>query len=155
GLGNIGGPMAMRGGGAFYTTVFDIRREAADPHLKAGAKWADSARALPAPSDIILVSLPGPRENDELMVGPQGVIHTIRPGSVYVELSTTLPSTMRRVHDALKAKGADAIDAPVSGGGVRASQGELAVWVGGDAQTYERVKPVLSSFGNKITFIGG
>jgi 3-hydroxyisobutyrate dehydrogenase-like beta-hydroxyacid dehydrogenase len=155
GLGNIGGPMAMRVVGAFETTVFDIRREAAEPHLKAGARWANSAGALAAESDIILVSVPGPREIDDLVFGPDGIIHTIRAGSVYVELSTTLPSAHRRVHDALKAKGADAIDAPVSGGAVRAAQGELAVWVGGDAQTYERVKPVLSSFGNKITFIGG
>jgi 3-hydroxyisobutyrate dehydrogenase-like beta-hydroxyacid dehydrogenase len=156
GLGNIGGPMAMRVVGAGHqTTVFDIRREAADPHLKAGAAWADSPAALAARSDVILVSVPGPREIEDLVFGPQGLIHTIAAGAVYVELSTTLPSAMLRVHDALKAKGADAIDAPVSGGAGRAAEGELAVWVGGDAQTYERVKPVLSSFGSKITFIGG
>jgi 3-hydroxyisobutyrate dehydrogenase len=156
GLGNIGGPMAMRVVGAGHqTTVFDIRREAADPHLKAGAVWAESPAALAARSDVILVSVPGPREIEDLVFGPQGLINTIAAGAVYVELSTTLPSAMRRVHDALKAKGVDAIDAPVSGGAGRAAEGELAVWVGGDAQTYERVKPVLSSFGSKITFIGG
>src|SRR5262249_6950108 len=105
--------------------------------------------------DVILVSVPGPREIEDLVFGPQGLINTIAAGAVYVELSTTLPSAMRRVHDALKAKGVDALDAPVSGGAGRAAEGELAVWGGGDAKPSERVKPVLSSFGNKITFIGG
>jgi 3-hydroxyisobutyrate dehydrogenase-like beta-hydroxyacid dehydrogenase len=156
GLGNIGGPMAMRVVNAGHqTTVFDIRREAADPHLKAGAKWAESPAALAAQSEVILVSVPGPREIEDLVFGPDGLIHTIAAGSVYAELSTTMPSNMRRIHDALKAKGVGAIDAPVSGGAGRAADGELAVWIGGDAQTYERVKPVLSSFGNKITLIGG
>jgi len=155
GLGNIGGPMAMRVVAGFQTTVFDIRREAAAPHLKAGAAWADSPAALAAQSDVILVSVPGPREIDDIIFGADGIINTVRPGSVYVELSTTLPSNMRRVHDALKSKGVDAIDAPVSGGAGPAERGELAVWIGGDAQVYERVKPVLSAFGNKHTLIGG
>jgi 3-hydroxyisobutyrate dehydrogenase-like beta-hydroxyacid dehydrogenase len=156
GLGNIGGPMAMRVVKAGnQTTVFDIRREAAQPHLKAGAAWANSPSELAAQSDVILVSVPGPAEIDEIVFGKNGIIHTIRAGTVYVELSTTLPSAMRRVHDALKSKGVDAIDAPVSGGAGGAERGELAVWIGGDGQTYERVKPVLSAFGNKLTFIGG
>src|SRR5260370_11188376 len=119
--------MALRVVGAFETTVFDIRREAAEPHLKAGARWANSAGALATDSDIILVSVPGPREIDDLVFGPDGIIHTIRAGSVYLELSTTLPSAHRRVHDALKAKGAGVVDAPVSGCGARAAQGELGV----------------------------
>jgi 3-hydroxyisobutyrate dehydrogenase len=156
GLGNIGGPMAMRVvKGGHQTTVFDIRRDAAAPHLAAGAVWADSPAALAAQSEVILVSVPGPPEVEDVVFGPNGIIKTVSAGSVYVELSTTLPSNMRRIHEALKAKGVDAIDAPVSGGAGRAEQGELAVWIGGDAQVYERVKPVLSTFGNKLTFIGG
>jgi 3-hydroxyisobutyrate dehydrogenase len=156
GLGNIGGPIALRVvTGGFQTTVFDINRDAAEPHLKAGAGWAGSAAELAAQADVILVSVPGPAEIDQVVFGPQGLIHTVRPGAVYVELSTTLPSNMRRIHDALKAKGAHALDAPVSGGAPRASTGELAVWIGGDAQTYEQVKPILSTFGNKLIHMGG
>ncbi len=154
GLGNIGGPMALRVVKAFQTTVFDVRRQAAAPHLKAGAQWADSAAALAEQSDIILVSVPGPAEIDEVVFGDKGILRTIRPGSTYVELSTTLPSNMRRIHQALKAKGADAVDAPVSGGAARAASGELAVWIGGDGPAYERVKPVLSALGNKLTHMG-
>jgi 3-hydroxyisobutyrate dehydrogenase-like beta-hydroxyacid dehydrogenase len=156
GLGNIGGPMALRVvQGGFQTTVFDIRHEAAEPHLKAGAKLAESGAALAVQSDVILVSVPGPTEIDEVVFGPQGILQTIRAGSVYVELSTTLPSNMRKVHEALRAKGVEAIDAPVSGGGFRAATGELAVWIGGEGPTYERVKPILSTFGNKLTHMGG
>jgi len=156
GLGNIGGPMALRVvKGGYQTAVFDIKRETAEPHLKAGAAWAESAAALAAQSDVILVSVPGPAEIDEVVFGRQGILQTISSGAVYVELSTTLPSNMRRIHDALKSKGAGAIDAPVSGGAGRAATGELAVWIGGDGQTYERVKPILSTFGNKLTYMGG
>ncbi|HKD68739.1 MAG TPA: NAD(P)-dependent oxidoreductase [Candidatus Binataceae bacterium] len=156
GLGNIGGPMALRVvKGGYQTAVFDIKRETAEPHLKAGAAWAESAAALAAQSDVILVSVPGPAEIDEVVFARQGILQTISSGAVYVELSTTLPSNMRRIHDALKSKGAGAIDAPVSGGAGRAATGELAVWIGGDGQTYERVKPILSTFGNKLTYMGG
>ncbi len=155
GLGNIGGPMALRVvKGGYQTAVFDVRREAAEPHLKAGAAWAESAAALAAQSDVILVSVPGPAEIEQVVFGPQGIMQAVKAGTVYVELSTTLPSNMRRIHDALKTRGAHAIDAPVSGGAPRASTGELAVWIGGDAQTYEQVKPVLSTFGNKLTYMG-
>ena len=155
GLGNIGGPMAMRVvRGGYQVTVFDIRRDAADPHLQAGAAWAGSPSELAGQSDVIMVSVPGPAEIEDLMFGPQGVIHTINPGSVYVELSTTLPSNMRRIHDALKRKGADAIDSPVSGGAIGAERGGLASWVGGDEQVFQRVRPILSTFADKITYIG-
>jgi 3-hydroxyisobutyrate dehydrogenase len=158
GLGNMGGPMALnltRAEGN-EVCVFDVRREAAAPHLEAGAKWADSPRALAAQTDLVMTSLPGPPEVEEVMFGEGGIAQGIRPGSVYVDLSTNSPSMVRRIAGALKEKGVDMLDAPVSGGAVGAKAANLAVMVGGEEAVFQKVLPVLETIGAKdqITHVG-
>src|SRR5437667_11697784 len=89
GLGNMGGPMAlnlMKAGHALV--VHDVRPDAAKPHLDGGAKWAESPKALARASELILTSLPGPKEVEAVALGPDGIINGAVPGNVYADLST-------------------------------------------------------------------
>ena len=116
GLGNMGGPMALNLIKAGHSLiVHDVRRQAATVHLERGAKWADSPSALARESELVLTSLPGPKEVEAVALGPNGIIHGIVAGTIYADLSTGSPTVMRRLHAAFKDKGVHVLDAPVSG----------------------------------------
>lgn len=155
GLGNMGGPMAlniMKKGHSVM--VNDIRREMAEPHLAAGAQWADSPAAVAAKAEVVLTSLPGPKEVEAVALGPNGILSGIERGAVYADLSTNSPTVIRRIHAVFVEKGVAMLDAPVSGGIPGARHATLAVMVGGDKETFERVKPVFDAIGDKVSYIG-
>jgi len=132
GLGNMGGPMALNLIKAGHTLiVHDVRREAAAPHLERGASWADTPRAVARESELILTSLPGPKEVEAVALGSDGIIHGAVAGTVYADLSTGSPMVMRKLHAAFEARGVHVLDAPVSGGVWGAQRGTLQVMVGG------------------------
>ena len=152
GLGTMGGSIALnvRKGG-YELTVYDLRREAAKPHLEAGAKWADSPSALAGASDVIFTSLPGPREAEA--VGDE-LLSAMRPGAAWFDLSTNSPTVVRRIHARFAAKDLAMLDAPVSGGPHGAKSGKLALLVGGDKAVFDRFRPVLDAIGDQILYIG-
>jgi len=155
GLGNMGGPMALnliKAGHALI--VHDVRREAAAPHLERGAKWADTPRALARESELILTSLPGPKEVEAVALGPDGFIHGAVAGTVYADLSTGSPTVMRKLHAAFEGRGVHVLDAPVSGGVWGAQRGTLQVMVGGAESVYREVKAVLGAIGDKVGYMG-
>ncbi len=155
GLGTMGSSMALsvlKAG--HHLTVNDINRDAAGPHLEAGAVWADNAREVAAASDILFTSLPGPPEVEAVALGERGILAGISPGKVYFDLSTNSPTLIRRLHDAFAARGAHLLDAPVSGGPQGARTGRLAIWVGGDKTIFERCKPVLDAIGDQAFYVG-
>jgi 3-hydroxyisobutyrate dehydrogenase len=155
GLGNMGGPMALnliKAG--HHLIVNDVRREAAAPHLQAGAKWADSPQAVARESELILTSLPGPKDVEAVALGAGGIIHGAVAGTIYADLSTGSPTVMRRLHAAFKDKGVHVLDAPVSGGVWGAQRGTLQVMVGGDEAIYNEVKDVLKAVGDKVGYMG-
>ena len=155
GLGNMGGGMAanvLRAG--HELTVHDLRREAATPLLENGASWADTPAELAASCDIVLTSLPGPREVEAIALGDSGILEGSKGGSVYIDLSTSSPTLIRNIAEEFATKGVSVLDAPVSGGPVGARTGKLAVMVGGDREVYDRVKPALDSIGDKVSYIG-
>ncbi|HEY1849403.1 MAG TPA: NAD(P)-dependent oxidoreductase [Candidatus Binataceae bacterium] len=155
GLGNMGGPMALNMIKAGHSLIVnDIRRSMAEAHLAGGAQWADTPAAVAAKSELILTSLPGPKEVDAVALGANGILSGITQGSVYADLSTNSPSVIRRIHDEFKAKGIAMLDAPVSGGIPGARNATLAVMVGGDQAVYEKIKPALDSIGDKVSYIG-
>ena len=155
GLGNMGGPMALNLLKAGHTLiVHDMRREAAVPHLAQGAKWADSAKAAAREGELILTSLPGPKDVDAVALGPDGIIHGAVAGSVFADLSTGSPTAMRRIHAAFKDKGVHVLDAPVSGGVYGAQQGTLQVMVGGEEAIFNEVKGVLGAIGRNVSYMG-
>lgn len=156
GLGTMGGGMAANVLKAGYDlSVHDIRREAATPLLENGASWADTPAELAAECDVVLTSLPGPRDVEAVALGEGGVLEGMRAGGVYIDMSTSSPTLIRSIAERFADKGAAVLDAPVSGGPVGARTGRLAVMVGGDRAVYERVKPALDAIGDKVGYIGG
>ena len=135
GLGNMGGPMAMNLIKAGHDlTVHDLRREIADPHLAAGATWADSVQGVAEESEIVFTSLPGPPEVEAVALGPGGILEHAASGSVYIDLSSNSPTLIRAIHARFAERGIEVLDAPVSGGITGAAAGTLAVLVGGDEE---------------------
>jgi 3-hydroxyisobutyrate dehydrogenase len=155
GLGTMGSSMALNVLKAGHQLIVnDINRDAAGPHLEAGAVWADSAREVAEASDILFTSLPGPPEVEAVALGERGILPGFSPGKVYFDLSTNSPTLIRRIHDAFTARGAHLLDAPVSGGPEGARSGRLAIWVGGDKDVFDRCKPVLDAIGDKAYYVG-
>jgi 3-hydroxyisobutyrate dehydrogenase-like beta-hydroxyacid dehydrogenase len=156
GLGNMGGPMALnliKAGHAL--TVNDIRRNMAEPHLAAGARWADTPADVVRDCELVLTSLPGPKEVEAVCLGGEnGIIHGIRKGTVYADLSTNSPTVIRSLHATFAERGITMLDAPVSGGVPGARNATLSVMVGGDEATYKQIKPALDAIGDKVSYIG-
>ncbi len=155
GLGTMGASMASNLQSAGHELVVnDIRREAAAPHLAAGAVWADTPKAVAEAAHLIFASLPGPTEVEAVALGPDGLIHGMRPGAAFFDLSTNSPTLMRRLEAVFKEKGVHVLDAPVSGGPKGAKTRKLALWVGGDRTVYDRHKPVLDAIGDQPYYVG-
>jgi len=152
GLGMMGGSMALNAGAAgFSMVVHDLRREAAERHLKAGARWAESAADAARGADVVFTSLPGPREVESVA---DGLLEAMRPGAAWFDLSTNSPTVVRRLHKRFGAKGIAMLDAPVSGGPAGARTRKLALWVGGDRAVFDRLRPVLDAIGDQVIHIG-
>ena len=155
GLGNMGMGMAANIQKADYPlVVHDVRQAAAQPFVDAGARQADSAAEVARLSDVVFTSLPGPREVEAVALGAGGVLEGIRAGGIYVDLSTSRPTLIRQIEPQFRAKGAHVLDAPVSGGKTGAASRNLAVMVGGERDIFERIKPLLDAFGDKVFYAG-
>ena len=155
GLGTMGSSMALNVRSAGHDlTVYDIRREAAAPHLAAGAKWADGPRQVAAAADVVFTSLPGPREVEAVALGDDGLLGSMRQGTVWFDLTTNSPSLIRRLHEQFGARGLHLLDAPVSGGPKGARTRKLALWVGGDRAIFDKYKTVLDAIGDQPMYVG-
>jgi 3-hydroxyisobutyrate dehydrogenase-like beta-hydroxyacid dehydrogenase len=155
GLGTMGSGMALNVlKGGHELVVHDLNREAVGLHLEAGAAWADTPQQVMERSEVVFTSLPGPPEVHAVALGERGLLHGVRPGKVYFDLSTNSPTLLRQIHEAFAKLGAHVLDAPVSGGPRGARSGRLAIWVGGDRAVYERYKPVLDAIGDQPYYVG-
>jgi len=152
GLGMMGGSMALNcGAGGHGMTVHDLRKDAAERHLKAGARWAASVAEAARDAEIVFTSLPGPKEV-EAVAG--GLFEAMQPGTAWFDLSTNSPTVVRRLNQRFAEKGVAMLDSPVSGGPAGARTRKLALWVGGDKAVYDRYKPVLDAIGDQVAYIG-
>jgi 3-hydroxyisobutyrate dehydrogenase-like beta-hydroxyacid dehydrogenase len=155
GLGTMGSGMALNVlKGGHELVVHDINRDAVGLHLEAGAAWADTPQQVMEVSEVVFTSLPGPPEVQAVALGERGLIHGVRPGKVYFDLSTNSPTLLRHIHEEFAKVGAHVLDAPVSGGPRGARSGRLAIWVGGDRAVYDQYKPVLDAIGDKPYYVG-
>jgi len=155
GLGTMGGRMATNLLKAGYkVVVHDLHRQSASHHLQAGAEWAASPRELAEKADVIFSSLPEPADVEAVALGPDGLVQGVKKGAAYFDLSTNAQSMVKKIHEAFAAKGAQMLDAPVSGGPSGAASRKMAIWVGGDEATFKKYKPVLEAMGDKPAFIG-
>ena len=155
GLGIMGTSMAanLRKAG-HELVVHDVRREAAAPHLDAGAAWADTPRKVAEAVEVVFTSLPGPAEVDAVALGDEGLLAGMRAGKVYFDLTTNSPTVVRRIHALFAGKGIHVLDAPVSGGPRGARTGKLAIWVGGDEAVFLKHKPLLDAIGDQAVHVG-
>jgi 3-hydroxyisobutyrate dehydrogenase len=134
--------------------VFDVRREAGEEALSRGARWAETPADAARQSEMVMTSLPGPKEVAAVVFEENGVMHGAQPGSYYVDLSTSSPTLIRNIYQALKPRGIKVADAPVSGGVVGAEEASLQIMVGSDPDVFDEIQPVLRGIGDKITYIG-
>ena len=155
GLGTMGCGMAANISKAGHSlTVYDINREAAEPLLKNGAAWADTPKDVAAASEIILTSLPGPREVELVALGTNGIIEGIYPGSVYIDLTTNSPEMVIKVYDRFKERGAHVLDVPVNNGLPESMGGKLMLMAGGDEDVFQRCKPVFDILADRVKYLG-
>jgi 3-hydroxyisobutyrate dehydrogenase len=158
GLGHMGGPMSRNLLAAGYdVAVHDIRREAAAEHERLGATWAAGPAATGAGRDVVITMLPTPRHVEAVLLGPAGLLDALSPGAVWIDMSTSVPEVADRVRDSAAGRGVHVLDAPVSGMAAGARGGTLQIFIGGEREVYERVRPVLDVLGDpdKIMLVGG
>jgi len=155
GLGNVGGKLAnslLRN--KFDLTVRDLEENLTKDFANNGAKVAKSAKELAEKVDLIITCLPSPKICSEVMEAKDGVINGLSENKIWLEMSTTDESEVKRLGKLVAAKGATPLDGPVSGGCHRAATGNIAIFVGGERKTFEKILPVLTIMGRKILHTG-
>ncbi len=156
GLGIMGRGMArnlLKAG--FDLCVWNRTASKMEEFAKAGARTATSPADLAAQSDIIITCVSDTPDVEEVILGPQGVIHGARPGALVIDTSTISPQATKEIAARLAEKGIHMLDAPISGGSEGAEQGTLSIMVGGEAEQVARAMPVFQAIGKTITHVGG
>ena len=149
GLGHMGGPMCghvIKAG--FDVSAFDLDAGAVGHARVAGAREAGSLADCAAGAEILVTSLPGPPEVEQVLTGPDGAIAALSPGALVIEMSTSSLEVGRRALAAARARGVELLDAPVAGQTIGAQAGTLAIYVGGSAEAFSRALPVLRAIGD-------
>ncbi len=155
GLGIMGKPMVRNLLKAGYgVTVFNRSREAMDELQTDGAVLADSIAQLTQGVDMIITCVSDSPDVESIVFEAQGILNHVRPGMLFVDMSTIAAATSRKVFQALQTKGVSALDAPVSGGDIGAQQGTLSIMVGGEKSAFDRALPILQAMGKNIVHIG-
>jgi 2-hydroxy-3-oxopropionate reductase len=149
GLGVMGKPMAKNLLAKGYPLVVHNRsRAAVDELVSAGATRASSPADVARRARRIITMLPDSPDVEQVLEGPDGVFSAIQPDSILIDMSSIAPATARRLAEAARALGAPMLDAPVSGGEVGAINASLSIMVGGDADAFAEVTPILHAMGN-------
>ncbi len=155
GTGVMGAAMAGHIQDAGYElTVYNRTRAKAERLLARGATWSRTPREMADRCDVIFTMVGFPADVRQVVLGEDGVVHAVRAGSVLVDMTTSQPALARELDDALKARGAAAVDAPVSGGDVGARQAALSIMVGGDREVVDGLMPLFKCMGKLIVHHG-
>jgi len=155
GLGIMGMPMArnlMRAG--YEIVAYNRTASKAEALAQAGARKASSPRQVAEECPVVISIVSDSPDAIEVILGRNGVIQGVKPGSVVIDMSTISPLATREIAARLKEKGAAMLDAPVSGGEQGAINGTLAIMVGGEASVFERCQPILQAMGKNVIHIG-
>jgi 3-hydroxyisobutyrate dehydrogenase-like beta-hydroxyacid dehydrogenase len=155
GLGAMGGRVAKRLLDAGHVvTGYNRTPSKAQWLLNAGLRWRESPRAVAEAADIVFSMVTNTAALDAVAEGPDGILAGLRPGKVYVDMSTVSPVNSRSLAERVAARGAHMLDAPISGSVVTLEQGQLSMMVGGDPTIYERVKPILQDIAPTVNYVG-
>jgi 3-hydroxyisobutyrate dehydrogenase len=155
GLGNVGGKLA----GSLLRNNFDLTVRDLDENLTKsfkdkGAKVTNSAKELAEQADLIITCLPSPKICAEVMESDDGVINGLSENKIWLEMSTTDEAEIKRIGKKIIAKKAVPLDGPVSGGCHRAATGNIAIFVGGEREAFDKILPALTVMGRKILHTG-
>jgi 3-hydroxyisobutyrate dehydrogenase-like beta-hydroxyacid dehydrogenase len=156
GVGNMGGPMCRNliKKSNHSVKVFDLNAAAVKTCNDLGATAGSSIADVAKDADIVMTSLPMPKDVEAVALGDNGILANIARGKTYIDLSTNAPSMVRKIGAAMAAKGIAMLDAPVSGGTTGAEAATIAVIVGGDKKTFDDALPVLQSFSANVLHMG-
>ena len=155
GLGNVGGKLAgslLRN--KFDLTVRDLDENLTKPFLEQGAKIANTAKELAEKVDLIITCLPSPEICSEVMEGSDGILNGLSENKIWLEMSTTDEAEVKRLGQKVIEKKAIPLDSPVSGGCHRAATGNIAIFVGGEREAFNKILPALTVMGRKILHTG-
>ena len=155
GLGNAGGKLAsslLRN--KFDLTVRDLEKNLTNDFKNRGAKVSKTAKELAEQTDLIITCLPSPEVCAKVMESPEGVINGLSKNKIWLEMSTTDASEVKRLGKLVMDKKAIPLDAPVSGGCHRAATGNIAIFVGGERNSFEKILPILTIMGRKVLHTG-
>ncbi len=151
GLGAMGGRIAGRLLDSGYTVVGTNRtRVRAAPFVERGLVWCDTPRQVAGAADVILSSVADDAALEAVATGDDGILAGLRPGTVYAEMSTVSLQVSQGLAERVRGRGAEMLDAPVSGSVPQAEAGQLTIMVGGGEMAYERALPVLAELGSVV-----
>jgi 3-hydroxyisobutyrate dehydrogenase-like beta-hydroxyacid dehydrogenase len=155
GLGTMGGRMVKRLLDAGHTvTGYNRTRSRAQWLLDAGMRWGETPRAVAAAADVTLSMVADTAALHAIADGPDGLLAGLGPGKIYVDMSTVSPAASQELARRVAERGAQMLDAPVSGSPLTLEEGNLSIMVGGDRAAFERVKPILLDIGPNVTYLG-
>jgi 2-hydroxy-3-oxopropionate reductase len=155
GLGLMGKPMARNLMKAGHTlVVHNIPNDAAEELGREGATVARNAREVAEQSDVIITMLPDSPDVFKVVTGENGILEGIKPGTLYIDMSSISPVVTTQLEERVRAKGARMVDAPVSGGDVGAINATLSIMVGGEEADFEAAKPYFTIMGKTIVHVG-
>jgi len=155
GLGNVGGKLAsslLRN--KFDLTVRDLEKNLTNDFKNRGANVSKTAKELAEQTDLIITCLPSPEVCAKVMESPEGVINGLSKNKIWLEMSTTDESEVKRLGKLVMDKKAIPLDGPVSGGCHRAATGNIAIFVGGERSSFEKILPILTIMGRKVLHTG-
>ena len=155
GLGNVGGKLAgslLRN--KFDLTVRDLDKNLTNMFVDMGAKVANSAKELAEKVDLIITCLPSPQICANVMDAEDGIINGLSENKIWLEMSTTDESEIKRLGKKVLDKKAIPLDGPVSGGCHRAATGNIAIFVGGERKAFDKILPILTVMGGKVLHTG-
>jgi 3-hydroxyisobutyrate dehydrogenase len=139
----------------FPITVYNRTRAKAEPLLAAGAKWADSPKAVAEAADVVFTIVGFPIDVRETVLGVAGTLAGSRPGSILVDMTTSEPALAEEIATRAAERGVVSLDAPVTGGDVGAREARLSIMVGGDEEAFRKLTPCFEAMGKTIVHHGG
>jgi len=155
GLGTMGGKMVRRLLDAGHTvTGYNRTRSRGDWLVDMGMLWGETPRAVAEAADVTFTMVANTQALEAVTGGPDGVLSALGPGKVYIDMSTVSPAASRALSIQVRERGAQMLDAPVSGSAVTLDAGQLSVMVGGEYEVYEAMKPILQDIGPTVDYVG-
>ncbi|KIX13675.1 oxidoreductase [Dethiosulfatarculus sandiegensis] len=155
GTGVMGSPMCMhllKAGNELF--VFNRTKSKASSLMEEGAAWCNSPAEVAGNAEVIFTILGAPPDVEEIILGRDGVLGNADPGKIIVDMTTSEPALAERIARDASAKGVEALDAPVTGGHVGAREATLAIMVGGEKETFDKVRDILNVMGNNVQYRG-